>query len=124
MLIDQFTPEELEQIKRELKFYPNGNQKNYITHLNEEIRKIFPHNPKDNKTDEEKLWLARLRLDTKIYEIVDYTMRNITFKEKKRPGKYGYERDAFRNSLIPVEIADEYKEFVDELLSLIKKHKK
>lgn len=124
MLIDQFTPEELEQIKKELKYYPNGNQKNYITHLNEEIRRIFPRNFKDEKTDEEKLWLARVRLDTKIYEIIDYTMRNVTFKEKKRPGKHGYEREAFRNSLIPAGIVDEYKQFVDELLSLIEKHKK
>lgn len=118
MFIDQFTPDQLEQIKKELK-YCEFTQKQKITQLDDRIRKIFPRD-REASDEEEALWLARMRLDNMIYEMADLTLRNITFANKNTSNKKMIQR----SSTIPPGLQEEYLQFVDEILAAIEKHKK
>lgn len=118
MLIDQFTPDQLEQIKKELK-YLKYTQKQRITQLQDRIRKIFPFN-REASDEEEALWLARVGLDNMIYEMADLTLRNVTYVDKHTSNK----KKLQRGSTIPPKLQEEYLQFVDEILAAIEKHKK
>lgn len=122
MLIDQFNEDQLEQIKKELKMTAN-HQKSKETHVGDRLREIFPYDYTANRSDEEKIWLARMSMDVKIYEIIDYTMRNVEVVTKRK-NKYGAEKVLCRNHLIPNAMLEEYKQMADEILSCIEKHKK
>lgn len=118
MFIDQFTPDQIEQIKKELK-YCEFTQKQKITQLQDRIRKIFPLD-REASDKEEALWLARVGLDNIIYEMADLTLRNVTYTDKHTSNK----KKLQRGSTIPPRLQEEYLQFIDEILAIIEKHKK
>lgn len=119
MLIDQFTPEQIAQIRKELKMTENS-QKQKATNLKYKLRQIFPV-VEGRSPEEESLWYARMGIDNLIYQIVDLTMRNTTYIKKTARTT---SKDTVRSSLIPGSLEEEYVWFVDEILGLIEKHKK
>ena len=118
MLIDQFTPAQIAQIKKELKM-TESIQKQSVTELNDKLRKVFPQkNHFDNK-NEEALWLERMSFRDIIYKLADFTLANVQFDSFRRGS-----RNISRDSRIPPDIQEEYVQFVDEILAVIEKHKK
>lgn len=118
MLIDQFTPDQIEQIKKELE-YLKYTQKQRITRLQDRIREIFPLD-REASDEEQALWLARVGLDNMIYEMADLTLKNVTYTDKHTSNK----KKLQRGSTIPPRLQEEYLQFVDEILAAIEKHKK
>jgi len=117
MLIDQFTAEQIEQIKTELKAC-KAVSKNNLTKAKERLKEIFPHDLEES--GEGLLWSERDDLYIQINNIIDITLRNVNFEKSKRNGQI----KAMKRGYVPAEIRDEYREFANEILDLIEKHKK
>ena len=122
MFIDRFTPEELEIIKKELA-QKTGLHKQFTINLSKRLEEIFPivDTTRDNNFD---LTMARNCMDTKLYEIIDYTLANVEWKDVKEPMSTTRRRTMIRKKVIPTELEEEYKQMADELIECINKHKR
>ena len=118
MFIDQFTPEQIELIKKELQ-EKQKSQKQAVLGLDEELRKMFPIDYQKASEEEKELWLNRRSLDKLLYEIIDLTLQNnLTYQRAYRGIKLR------RGSQIDPELKEEYIEMANELMTIIDKHKK
>ena len=118
MFIDQFTPEQIELIKKELQVKQKS-QKQAVLQLDEELRKMFPIDYHNATEEEQQLWHNRQRFDKLLYEMIDLTLQNNLSYERTFRGM-----KLVRGSSIDPELKNEYIEMANELMTVINKHKK
>lgn len=118
MFIDQFTPEQIELIKKELQVKQKS-QKQAVLGLDEEFRKMFPIDYHKATEEEQQLWHNRMRFDKLLYEMIDLTLQNNLSYERTFRGM-----KLVRGSSIDPELKSEYVEMANELMAIISKHRK
>ena len=106
-MIEKFSKEELEQIKRELGISDNKRKTIVCAEQNRGLKEIWGERKRD--------CLKVCRGQDYIYKIIDITLSNIY---KTNGGNYKFEH-ILTPSIIP-----EYVEMYNEILDLIKKHNK
>lgn len=116
MLIDQFTEEQLIQIRRELREI----QKLSKVSLNEELFKKV-NNLFDAKSYRDNCIFPYRKVTEAIGTIADYTLDNFVYKHQ---GKAKKQIGWYRAQYIPSEMEEEYRQMTEEILDVIKKHKK
>ena len=110
-MIEKFTKEELEQIKKELKAEPKGIQKRTL--LAKEIHETVQH----YKTRAEYKGIYFRELEDAIFLICDHALCNYGLN----PNRGGcYRREIY----IKPELGDEYYEMAKELFEIVNKHYK
>lgn len=116
MLIDQFTEEQIAQIRRELREIQKLSKTSINYDISGQIEEIF-----DKKTYHDQCLFPYRAVTEAIGIIVDYTMDNFVYKKHRRSKKMiGW----YRAQNIPMNKEEEYKEMAHEILDIIKKHKK
>lgn len=115
MLIDQFTEEQLAQIRRELREIQKLSKANLNEELFEKVNQIF-----DRETYHAQCLFPYREVTEAIGIIVDYTLDNFVYKNHGRAKKQiGW----YRAQNIPREKEREYREMTEEILDVIRKHK-
>ena len=116
MLIDQFTEEQLAQIRRELREL----QKLSKASLNEELFKKV-NNLFDARSYHDNCIFPYREVTEAIGTIADYTLDNFVYKHHGRAKKQiGW----YRAQNIPSQMEEEYRQITEEILEIIQKHKK
>lgn len=116
MLIDQFTEEQIAQIRRELREIQKLSKTSINYDISGQIEEIF-----DKKTYHDQCLFPYRAVTEAIGVIIDYTMDNFVYKKHGRSKKMiGW----YRAQNIPINKEEEYKEMAHEILDIIKKHKK
>ena len=115
MLIDQFTEEQLAQIRKELREVQRLSKASLNYEISSEVEKIFD----TSSYHKECLFPYRVVTDA-IGVIVDYTMDNFVYKNQGRSKKQiGW----YRSQTISAQKEDECRQIVGEIINVIKKHK-
>lgn len=115
MLIDQFTEEQLAQIRRELREVQKLSKASMNDEIIVEIDRLF-----DRKTYHQECLFPYRDVTLAIGTIADYTMDNFVYKHHGRAKKQiGW----YRAQNIPQDKENEYKEIVKEIINVIRKHR-
>lgn len=116
MLIDQFTEEQLTQIRRELREIQKLSKISINEEIFQKVDQIF-----DRKTYHNNCIFPYRAVTEAIGTIVDYTLDNFVYKKHGRAKKQiGW----YRSQNISNNKEKEYKEMTEEILQIIRKHKK
>ena len=116
MLIDQFTEEQLDQIRRELREIQKLSKASINYDISSQVEEIF-----DRKTYHDQCLFPYRAVTEAVGTIADYTTDNFVYKKHGRAKKQiGW----YRAQNIPIQKEEEYKEIVHEILDIIRKHKK
>lgn len=115
MLIDQFTEDQLAQIRRELREVQKLSKASLNYEISSEVEKIF-----DSKSYHDECLFPYRAVTDAIGTIVDYTMDNFVYKKHGRAKKQiGW----YRSQTVPLNKEEEYRQIVHEIIDVIKKHK-
>jgi len=116
MLIDQFTEEQLAQIRRELREVQKLSKASLNYEISAKVEELF-----DTRSYHDECIFPYREVTDAIGTIVDYTLDNFVYKKhgqaKKQIGWY-------RSQNIPLQKEEEYREMANEILDIIRKHKK
>lgn len=116
MLIDQFTEEELAQIRRELREVQRLSKASLNYEISQEVESLF-----DSKSYHKECLFPYRAVTDAIATIVDYVMDNFVYKKHGRAKKQiGW----YRSQTIPADKEQEYRQIVHEIIDVIRKHKK
>ena len=116
MLIDQFTEEQLAQIRRELREVQKLSKASLNYEISAEVEKIF-----DRDTYHKECLFPYRAVTDAIGTIVDYTMDNFVYKKHGRAKKQiGW----YRSQTVPMNKEEEYRQIVHEIVDVIRKHKR
>lgn len=116
MLIDQFTEEQLAQIRRELREVQKLSKASLNYEISAKVEELF-----DTKSYHDECIFPYREVTDAIGTIVDYTLDNFVYKKHGRAKKQiGW----YRSQTIPLKMEEEYKEIANEILDIIRKHKK
>ena len=115
MLIDQFTEEQLAQIRRELREVQKLSKASLNYEISAEVENIF-----DRDTYHKECLFPYRTVTDAIGTIIDYTMDNFVYKKHGRAKKQiGW----YRSQTVPIAKEEEYRRIVHEIIDVIKKHK-
>lgn len=116
MLIDQFTEEQLAQIRRELREVQKLSKASLNYEISAKVEELF-----DTKSYHDECIFPYREVTDAIGTIVDYTLDNFVYKKHGRAKKQiGW----YRSQNIPLQKEEEYREMANEILDIIRKHKK
>ena len=116
MLIDQFTEEQLAQIRRELREVQKLSKASLNYEISAEVENIF-----DRDTYHKECLFPYRAVTDAIGTIVDYTMDNFVYKKHGRAKKQiGW----YRSQTVPMNKEEEYRQIVHEIIDIIRKHKR
>ncbi len=116
MFIDQFTEEQIAQIRKELRLVQKLSKVTVNQELWEKIEKIF-----DRQSYHKENIFPYRELSDAITTIADFTVDNFIYKNQGRTKKQiGW----YRNQNIPKEKEKEYLQITEEILDVIRNHKK
>ena len=114
MLLEQFTPDQIAQLRKELALIGNRSKKTELAGAIARIERIFDH----DSYGAVNLFPYRAVYDA-INVVTDYALDNFAYKTKNNHrGSWG------RNDQVPKDIRDEYVQTVNEILDVVEKHKK
>ena len=108
-MIEKFSPEEIEIIKKELAEMPKGTQKRILcAEMLKRWRIIFRARPRYSGID-------YFEIENSIFNIIDHTLANYEERDKyhKKSGKYR------RAIYVHPKLADEYQAMANEIMALI-----
>ena len=108
-MIEKFSPEEIEIIKKELAEMPKGTQKRILcAEMLKRWRIIFRKRPLYSGID-------YFEIENSIFNIIDHTLANYEERDKyhKKSGKYR------RAIYVHPKLADEYQAMANEIMALI-----
>lgn len=116
MLIDQFTEEQLAQIRRELREVQKLSKASLNYEISAKVEELF-----DTRSYHDECIFPYREVTDAIGTIVDYTLDNFVYKKHGRAKKQiGW----YRSQNIPLQKEEEYREMANEILDIIRKHKK
>jgi len=116
MLIDQFTEEQLAQIRRELREVQKLSKASLNYEISAKVEELF-----DTRSYHDECIFPYREVTDAIGTIVDYTLDNFVYRKHGRAKKQiGW----YRSQNIPLPKEEEYKEMANEILDIIRKHKK
>ena len=116
MLIDQFTESELAQIKRELKMIQALGKESVNKEIRDKVDKLF-----DIPAYHTQLIFPTRSVGDAISTIIDFTLDNFVYKNQ---GKTKRQIGWYRSQQISQTMEPEYKQMIDEIIEIIKKHRK
>ena len=115
MLIDQFTEDQLAQIRRELREVQKLSKASLNYEISSEVENVF-----DSKSYHDECLFPYRAVTDAIGTIIDYTMDNFVYKKHGRAKKQiGW----YRSQTVPINKEEEYRQIVHEIIDVIKKHK-
>lgn len=115
MLIDQFTEEQLAQIRRELRELQKLSKASLNEELFEKVNELF-----DRESYHNECLFPYREVTEAIGTIADYTLDNFVYKHHGRAKKQiGW----YRAQNIPNSKEEEYRQITEEILDVIRKHK-
>ena len=116
MLIDQFTEEQIAQIRRELREIQKLSKVSLNYEISAEVEQLFDH----SSYSKECLFPYWAVTDA-VATIIDYTMDNFVYKHHGRAKKQiGW----YRAQNIPLPKEEEYRAMAHEIINVIGKHRK
>lgn len=116
MLIDQFTEEQLAQIRRELREIQKLSKATLHEELFQKVDEVF-----DRESYHKECIFPYREVSEAISTLADYTLDNFVYKKHGRAKKQiGW----YRSQNIPNNKEKEYREITEEIMDIIRKHKK
>ena len=122
MLIDQFTEEQLAQIKRELKEVQGRSKGKAGRTIKDKVDAVFDHKSYSNAG----LW-PYSKVSEAIVAIVNYSLDNFVYRYsdgREKPNGKRYSPGWYVNTVITEGMYEEYMQMSDEIIEVIKKHRK